>query len=83
MISLWLYQCWATGELITQVREQVCQHYPVHVLKILEVCGNRDKGRRDDRGVNHRKQEAAEHADTESVLRLQNVNGACLTVLTT
>lgn len=68
---------------ITQVREHVCKHHPVHVLEVLEICGDSDEGSGDDRGVYHRKQKTAEHADKRSVVALHNPNGACLTVLTT
>lgn len=61
----------------TQVREHVCKHNPVHVLEVLEICGDCDEGSGDDRGVYHRKQKTAEHADKRSVVALHNSNGAC------
>lgn len=52
---------------ITQVRQEVCKHHPVHVLEVLKVCGDCDKCRRHDGGVDDREQKTAEHAATRSV----------------
>lgn len=58
------------GALPTEVGEHICQYYPVHIVKVVEVPSNGDEGGGDDGCVHHGEQKTPQHAAGSSLARV-------------